>query len=252
MRRGPAATTTCPLLAVLALSACSSADGDAEAAISLAPLGPAVTVSPDASGVPFVDQATLRAALLDIGDLPAGFSPVPNLEDLGLQRGPETTDPGTAPAASTDPAQCGAILSPVADQRAGAVVSASSSFAGPGFTTIDQDAASYGTGADAAEAFAEVQHSLDHCAEYSGTDADGVQVQYRIGARDQEPVGDASAAFRLVTTSAGLDLVSDVVVVVVGGTVSQLVATGQDPIDAGVFDGLTRTVVNKLVPAPAG
>ncbi|AOW94707.1 hypothetical protein BFN03_09445 [Rhodococcus sp. WMMA185] len=251
MFRGPF-VAACTLLAVFSLSACSSASDEPEATGALPPLGPAVTASPDQSGVPFAGQAALQAALLDVGDLPVGFSPVPTLEDLGLQPAPEAADRGAASAASTDPAECGAILSPVADQRIGAVSSASSSFTGPGFASIDQDAASYATGADAADAFAQVQNRLDGCTEYSGTDADGVHVQNRIGGLDQQPVGDASVAFRLATTSAGFDLVSDVVVAVVGTTVTQLVATGQDPIDADVFGGLAHTAVDKLESAPAG
>ncbi|AII10059.1 sensor domain-containing protein [Rhodococcus opacus] len=250
MRRGPVAVSCC-LFAVLALSSCSSnASGDAGDAASLAPLGPVVTAAPDAAGTPFADQAALKAALLDIGDLPVGFTPVPDPEDdLGLPPASESAD---SDKSSTDPAECGAVLSPVADQRPGAVASASGWFTGPDFATIDQDAASYGTGADASQAFAAVQDRLVGCTEYTGTDADGVQVQYRVGGREQQPAGDASVAFRLVTTSEGVSLVSDVVVVVVGSTVTQLVATGQDPIDAGVFGDLTSTAVVKLAPAPAG
>ncbi|EKT80219.1 hypothetical protein WSS_A23173 [Rhodococcus opacus M213] len=250
MRRGPVAVS-CSLFAVLALSACSSsASGDAGDTASLAPLGPVVTAAPDAAGTPFADQVALKAALLDVGDLPVGFTPAPDPEDdLGLPPASESAD---SDKSSTDPAECGAVLSPVADQRAGAVASASDWFTGPEFATIDQDAASYGTGADASQAFAAVQDRLAGCTEYTGTDADGVQVQYRVGGREQQPAGDASMAFRLVTTSEGVSLVSDVVVVVVGSTVTQLVATGQDPIDAGVFDDLTSTAVSKLAPAPAG
>ncbi|QSE78656.1 sensor domain-containing protein [Rhodococcus koreensis] len=250
MRRGPVAAY-CSLLAVLALSACSSnASGDAGDATALEPLGPVVTAAQDAAGTSFADQAALKAALLDVGDLPVGFTPVPDPEDdLGLPPASESAD---SDKSSTDPADCGAVLSPVADQRAGAAASASGWFTGPGFATIDQDAASYATGADASQAFAAVQERLPGCTQYSGTDADGVQVQYRIGGREQQPAGDASTAFRLVTTSEGVSLVSDVVVVVVGSTVTQLVATGQDPIDAGVMNDLTSTAVAKLAPAPAG
>ncbi|MFC9833496.1 sensor domain-containing protein [Rhodococcus sp. NPDC127530] len=250
MRRGPVAAS-CSVFAVLALSACSSnASGDADATASLAPLGPVVTAAPGSAGTPFADQAALKAALLDVGDLPVGFTPVPDPEDdLGLPPASESTD---SDKSSTNPAECGTVLSPVTDQPAGAVASASGWFTGPDFATIDQDAASYGTGADASQAFAAVQDRLTGCTEYTGTDADGVQVQYRVGGREQQPAGDASVAFRLVTTSEGVSLVSDVVVVVVGSTVTQLVATGQDPIDAGVFDDLTSTAVTKLAPAPAG
>ncbi|RZK94092.1 MAG: sensor domain-containing protein [Rhodococcus sp. (in: high G+C Gram-positive bacteria)] len=250
MRRGSAAVS-CSLLAVLALSGCSSdASGDAGATASLAPLGPAVTAAPDAAGTPFADQAALKAALLDVGDLPAGFTPVPDPEDdLGLPPASESAD---SDKSSTDPAECSAVLSPVADQHTGAVASASGWFTGPNFATIDQDAASYGTGADASQAFTAVQDRLAGCTEYSGTDADGVQVQYRVGGREQQPAGDASVAFRLVTTSEGVSLVSDVVVAVVGSTVTQLVATGQEPIDAGVLNDLTSTAVTKLAPAPTG
>ncbi|MEV0948770.1 sensor domain-containing protein [Rhodococcus sp. NPDC049939] len=254
MFRTPAAAT-CSLFAALSLSACSSIAGEnTDELTSLAPLGPVVTVSPDPSAAPFADRAKLRAALLDIGDLPVGFSPVPNLEDLGLQRTPERTDLGAplAPATNTDPAECAAILSPVADQRTGAVASASNAFTGPGFVSIDQDAASYETGADAADAFAKIQAILHDCGEYSGTDADGIEVHNRIGGLAQKTEGDASVAFRLITSSAGLDLVSDAMVAIVGNTVTQLVATGQEPIDADVFDGMAHTAVDKLVPAPEG
>jgi hypothetical protein len=209
------------VLTALAVSACSSAaDSEPGPDEFLAPLGPMVTAPPGAAGAPFTDSAVLRAALLDVGDLPVGFSPVADPEeDLG--------------------------------QHPGAAASASAWFQGPNFTTVDQDAASYPTAADAAQAFTDIQTTLAQCTDYSGTDADGVDVQYRVGGRDGRPAGDASIGFRLVTTSDGFSLVSDVAVAMTGSTVTQLVATGQEPIDEGVFEDMTHAAVGKLASAPA-
>ncbi|MCQ4119063.1 sensor domain-containing protein [Rhodococcus tibetensis] len=244
-------STTAAVLTALAVSACSStADGESGPDEFLGPLGPIVTASPGASGAPFIDQAALRAALLDVRDLPVGFAPVADPEkDLGLPPASETAE---SDKSSTDPALCGAVLSPVADQHPGAASSASAWFQGPDFTTIDQDAASYATAAEAAQAFTDIQTTLAQCSDYSGTDADGVDVQYRAGGRDGHPAGDASVGFRLVTTSDGFSLVSDVAVAVAGSTVTQLVATGQEPIDEGVFEKMTQAAASKLAPAPAG
>ncbi|MDV7356168.1 sensor domain-containing protein [Rhodococcus oxybenzonivorans] len=244
------ASAIAAVLTALAVSACSSAaDSEPGSDEFLAPLGPMVTAPPDAAGAPFPDPAVLRAALLDVGDLPVGFSPVADPEeDLGL---PPASEAAQSDKSSTDPALCSAVLSPVADQHPGAAASASAWFQGPNFTTVDQDAASYPTAADAAQAFTDIQTTLAHCTDYSGTDADGVDVQYRVGGRDGRPAGDASTGFRLVTTSDGFSLVSDVVVAMTGSTVTQLVATGQEPIDEGVFEDMTHAAVSKLASAPA-
>lgn len=255
MCRG-AVAAVCSVLTALALSGCSSDPGaeDPATAEQLPPLGPAVTVSPGAAspngqGAAFTDPAALRAALLDVTDLPAGFARLADPEmDLGLPPASESSDTDNS---STTPTECEAVLAEIADQQPGVLASAANWFSGPNFASVDQDAAGYPTPADAARAFAGVQDTLSRCTEFSGTDADGVPVSYRVGGREQARTGDGSVAFRLVTTSEGLSLVSDVVIAIVGSTVTQLVASAQEPIDPGVLEDLTRTAVARLAPSVA-
>ncbi|MFD1813023.1 sensor domain-containing protein [Rhodococcus gannanensis] len=230
------ATAALPLLALPLLTACV---GDGE---DTAPSSALTTVAaPTATTASSLDDAGLRSALLDVADLPVGFAPVADpVDDLGLPPAAETSE---SDRSSTDPAACADVLAPIADQSPGATARATSRFSGPDFTSIDTDAAAY---PDAAAAFTAVQTTLTACSEYSGTDADGVDVTYRLGGLDQAPVGDASTAFRLTTTSEGFTMVSDTVIAVVGGVVVQVTATGQDPIDPAVLSDLARTAADNL------
>ncbi|MFH5210802.1 sensor domain-containing protein [Antrihabitans spumae] len=206
----------------------------------------AVVAAPTAiTAPPITDSAALRALLLTRADLPPGFSPLadPTI-DLGLPPAPDGPD-----KARTDPAQCSAVLEPLAAQRTGATADGAARFAGPDFTSIDVDAASYSIDA-AADAFTRVQQTLRECASYSGTDADGVAVDYRIGALDQPTSGDASTAFRILTESDGITLTTDAVLTIVGSTVVQLTASGQEPIDPAVLTGLVARQVDRLRTPP--
>ncbi|MGW4481614.1 sensor domain-containing protein [Rhodococcus triatomae] len=233
------AAAALPLLALPFLAACG---GDADDGADTSPSSPLTTVAaPSATAASSFDDAGLQAALLDSTDLPVGFAPVPDpVDDLGL---PPAAESSAADRSSTDPEVCADVLAPIADQAHGATARATARFSGPDFTSIDTDAAAY---PDAAAAFTAVQETLAVCGEYSGTDADGVDVTYRLGGLDQATVGDASTAFRLDTTSEGFTMVSDTVIAIVGGVVVQVTATGQDPVDPAVLGGLARTAAENL------
>lgn len=246
--RGPVLAAALSVAGVVLLTACgASSDGAASGAeTSLAPLPAPVTAPPNPGAAPITDEARLQAALLTTGQLPAGFAVLPDpVRDLGLPPLPEDAAGSEADRSSTDPQVCAAVLREVADQSPGATTRAASRFSGPDFASIDTDAASY-AGDGAAQAFAHLQTTLASCAEYRGTDADGVSVQYRLGGLEQPTVGDASTSVRLVTTSEGFTMTSDVVVAVVGPTVVQVVATGQQPVEPEVLAGLAAAAVNRL------
>ncbi|QBJ94855.1 hypothetical protein ERC79_01895 [Rhodococcus sp. ABRD24] len=224
------------------LTACGGS-GDEPAPTTSADLGAAATAPNPPTAGPITDPDALRAALLTAADLPPGFAPLPDpVADLGLDPAP---DDGAADRPGTDPARCANVLDIVARQFPSAVTDAEGNFAGPGFTSIDVDAASYpGTGA--ADAFAVVQATFRECRAYRGADADGTPVQYRLEPLQQPPVGDASASVRVTTTSEGFTLVSDAVLAVVGSTVVQVVTTGPDPADSVVLNGLARTATERI------
>ncbi|WP_246098028.1 sensor domain-containing protein [Rhodococcus spelaei] len=192
---------------------------------------------------PVADAARLQAALLTAADLPAGFVALPDpVRDLGL---PPATAAAGADKSSTTPQACAEVLREVADQSPGSLTRAAVRFGGPSFTSIDTDAASFpATGAS--QAFTRIQSTLTQCTEYRGTDADGVQVGYRLGGLDQSKVGDASTAVRLTTASDGVTMTSDVVIAMVGSTVLQVVASGQQPVEPEVLTGLASTAVDRI------
>lgn len=226
------------LLAVApALGACGSDDPDAA-------LPPVTTVAaPGATATTAVDQAGLPHALLGVGDLPAGFAALPDpVADLGL---PAAAQDSESDRSSTDPQKCSGVLAPIADQVPGATARGVARFTGPDFSSIDTDAAAYAE-SGAAQVFTTVQDTLAACRDYSGTDADGVAVHYRLGGLDQPAVGDASVAVRLETSSEGFTMTSDTVIAVVGAAVVQVTATGQQPIEPAVLTDLARTAVDKL------
>ncbi|NLE81067.1 MAG: sensor domain-containing protein [Rhodococcus sp.] len=232
--------------ALIAVAGCGAPADDESSRLN--PIGPTVTIPPDGTAGPALDDAAVRARLLTTADLPVGFVQAPSLEDLGLPPADATSETDKS---STDPEQCADVVAPIADQSAGSIGSAAVTFTGPNFSSIDQDVATYSDPAATQRAFAAVQETLGQCTEYRGTDVDGVEISYALGGRQQRPAGDASNAYRLVTTSEGFTLTSDLVLVAVENSVVQLVATGQTPIAPDVFAEMTDTAVRNLTEPPA-
>lgn len=222
------------------LTACGSSDESEDSASAAVDLGPEVTAPGTPTAGPITDAATLQATLPAPADLPTGYARLPAPADPG----PETDDPGTD-RSTTNPTRCANVAGTVARQVPGAVASAEENFTGPGFTSIDVDAAGY-TGTGAADAFAAVQETLRECTTFTGTDADGTSVQYRIEPLPQPGAGDASTAVRLTTTSEGFTLVSDVVLAVIDSTVVQVIATGPDGMDGDLATGVARTTAERI------
>ncbi|MFE3289859.1 sensor domain-containing protein [Rhodococcus sp. NPDC059234] len=238
--RGVGAGSVALTALTLTLTACG---GGSEAQPTALP--PVVTVAAPATpnAGPIGDPNRLQAALLTTAELPAGFVALPDpVRDLGLP--PASTSAG-ADKSSTTPQACAQVLAEVADQSPGSLARAAARFGGPDFTSVDTDAASYADNG-AAQAFTRIQSTLTQCTAYSGTDADGVRVDYNLGGVDQPTVGDASTAVRLTTTSDGVTMTSDVVVAVVGSTVLQVVASGQRPVEPAVLTGLARTAADRI------
>lgn len=193
---------------------------------------------------PFTDSATLAGRMITIADLPPGYTgyELPPLDE-------SSADVDAPDRSSTDPAACAAVLAPVASQLPGSLVTASVTYSGPDFASVDQDAAGY-SGNGAADAFRTIQDSVADCATFTGTDADGITVDYEVGASPLFPsdvtLGDASFAVRVAVESEGISLTTDAVVTLVGSTVSQLVATGTQPVDPEVVRGLAETAAQRL------
>ncbi|MFC4123573.1 hypothetical protein [Nocardia rhizosphaerae] len=198
-------------------------------------LSPPVTAAPG-TGAVIGDPTLLSAGLLAAADLPGEFGVLPPRED-----GTGSAVPSESP---TDPPDCARLLTPIAEQWPGSAAAASVHFAGPGFATIDIDAAGY---ADAAlpSAFGALQALPRRCRAYSGDEA-GVRIDYLTDTLEQPSAGDANAAFTLTATSEGLTITSQVALVQVGNTLVQLVVTAPESVDPGVLADLTAAQVRKL------
>ncbi|HEY5857508.1 MAG TPA: sensor domain-containing protein [Aldersonia sp.] len=238
----------CGVAACAAEGCGSSSDADSgSAAMSLAPVGPAVAAPDPPTGPPFVDADRLHAALLDPTDLPAGFAELADPEELGLPSSPVDDAPDRS---GTTPSDCADVLAPIGDQAPGSLAAAIVRYGGPGFSSVDADAASYSEAA-VGHVFTAVQELLAGCESYSGTDADGVVVEYRVGGLDlsgveSNTIGDASTSVRVATTSEGFTLVSDVVIGVVGSTVFAVSATRDTPFDPAFVTELGRVQAERL------
>lgn len=227
------------LIGLAAAAGCSSA----EPSQATAPVPTAVAAPDPLLGGPITDSGVLTSSMLSLGDLPDGFSTIADpVRDLGLDPAPDYDSPDKS---STDPAACAAVLAPVSDQLGGAASSAVVRFSGPNFSSIDEDAASY-TGTEAAEAFESVQQAWAGCAEFSGTDADGVSVEYALAGREQPQIGDASSSIRLTTSSAGFTLISDVVVAVVDSTVVQIVVSDQGGLESETVTAVAQAAADRI------
>lgn len=237
--------TSTPMLAALSLVGIAAAAGCSSDEPSQTPAAaPTSVAAPDPLlGAPITDPGVLTAAMLGLGELPDGFSSIPDpVQDLGLDPAPDYDSPDRS---STDPAACAAVLAPVSEQLGGAASSAVARFSGPNFSSIDEDAASY-SGTGAADAFASVQQAWVGCTEFSGTDADGVVVDYALAGREQSQIGDASASVRLTTSSEGFTLISDVVVAVVDSTVVQIVVSDQSGLEPETVTAVAEAAADRI------
>ncbi|WP_405162306.1 hypothetical protein OG203_39405 [Nocardia sp. NBC_01499] len=216
------------------VAACGSPKSAAPAAPELPPLGPVAAAAP-VTGSPIADADRLHDQLLTNTNLPPNFTLLPARAET----------PADAQGSPTDPAECVKVLTPLGEQLPGALTKSSVQYSGPNFSSIDIDAASYRDDA-VAPAFSDVQATLRRCAHYSGTDATGIHVDYRVGGLAQPKAGDALAAFQVRTTSEGLTLNSSVAIVQVGNTLAQVAVTAPESVDAGVLSDLTAAQVRRL------
>ncbi|MGK8524593.1 hypothetical protein ACRS6B_24965 [Nocardia asteroides] len=226
-----------PLAAAsVALAAgCGSSESAAPGLPDLPPLGPPVSAAP-VTTAPETDSGRLGAQLLGESNLPSGFTALP-----------PRADAGTAPAgaSASNPPECAKVLTPLGGQYSGALAQASTQYAGPNFSSINIDAASYPPDA-LAGALSTVQETLRRCVRYSGADATDIPVDYRIGGLAQPAAGDAATAFQVRATSDGLALGSSVAIVQVGSTLAQIAVTAPESVDPGVLSALTAVQVRRL------
>ncbi len=208
------------------------------------------TPAPDPlTGAPITDSAVIQSLLLTTAELPEGYTVIPDpVRDLGLDPAPDYDSPDMS---GTDPDRCADVLAPIAEQHAGASADGMIRYSGPNFSSIDEDAASYPDDG-AAQAFEAVQDTFAACAAFSGTDADGFDVDYELEPREQDSVGDASTSVRMTTTSEGFALVSEAVIAVVDHAVVQVVVTSQEGADAEAVTDLSRAAVEKIRGANTG
>ncbi|MFF3224411.1 hypothetical protein ACFYV7_16580 [Nocardia suismassiliense] len=231
-------TRGCGLLLAAAttalVAACGSSKSAAPETPDLPPLGP-VTAAAPVTGAPIADADRLRDQLLTSKNLPPNFTALPARAEApaGVQGSP------------TDPAECAKVLTPLGAQRPGALAQASIQYAGPNFSSIDIDAASF-PNATLASAFSDVQALLRRCAHYSGADTTDIAVDYRIGGFPSPQGGDAVTAFQVRTSSDGLTLHSAVAIVQVGSTLAQVAVTAPEPVEPGVLSDLTAAQVRRL------
>ncbi|MEC3920045.1 hypothetical protein [Nocardia sp. CDC160] len=218
-----------------ALALTVTACGNKDSAPPLPSLGPTVTPKTPGTAAPALDQYTLRSDLLDVSQLPAGFTA---LDD------PPPGNTGGA-GAKTDPAPCAKVLAEIGTQAPGAVAQVAAQFAGSNFASVDIDAASYANGG-AAQAFSTAQGLLAGCTKYSGKDADNTKVDFRLGGLNQPQAGDGSTSFQVRTTSDGMTLYTDVTIVLVGSTVVQIAYSDSKEPDPQQLSAMTAAQVRKL------
>ncbi|MEU7768450.1 hypothetical protein AB0B25_25525 [Nocardia sp. NPDC049190] len=221
------------------VSGCGSAQPDTPELPELPPLG-SVLVAAAVTAAPESDSNRLRGLLLDEANLPPNFTALPPRADL-----PQGVTASASGASPTNPAECAVLLTPLGAQRHDALAQASIHYAGPSFSSIDIDAASY-SGEALADAFSEAQAIVRRCARYSGADDSDTRVDYRVGGLAQPPAGDASTAFQVRTSSDGLILGSSVAIVQVGSTLAQVAVTAPESVDPGVLSALTAAQVRRL------
>lgn len=213
----------------------SSGDTGSDAdPIELGALGAVVPAAP-VTVPPFTDADTLALRLLGEDDLPAGMVAAYDPAD-------ESTRPASVPAPTT-PAGCGKVLMALGYQRPEALTWTAVAYEGPEFAGIDIDAASY---AEVGPAFTAVQQTLHNCTEYFGEDSEDTRIDYRLGALDQPPAGDASTSFQLWMTSEGATLVAQATLVQVGATLVQISVTAPEASDPALLAELTAAQVRAL------
>ncbi|WP_253815774.1 hypothetical protein [Nocardia amikacinitolerans] len=226
------------LLAVVSAAVVAGCGSEREepSAPDLPPLGPTVEAA-SVTGPPLTDPAELARRLLGPADLP-GMTPVLDARTPGQAQ-------TAGPTAQTRPAHCAQVLLPLAEQGTEPLTWNTVAYNGPSFSSIDIDAASYAP-EKLSDAFSAVQRTLRECTEYSGNDADGTSIEYRLGGLAQPSVGDASTAFQLRTSSAGFTLVSVASIVQVGSVLAQVTITAPESVEPAALTELTADQVDRL------
>ncbi|WP_227982974.1 hypothetical protein [Nocardia spumae] len=204
------------------------------------PALPSTVAAPPITAPAVTDSEVLRALLLGPADMPAGFT---QLDDAAPGNGPTPQD-----RSRTEPAECAKVLAPVADLYAGPTARSAAHYSSPNFASIDIDIASYADGG-AAQAFSAVQKLAHACGSYSGTDADGTSVSYRLGGLSQPAAGDASTSFQVRTTSEGMSLYSAATVAVVGSTIVQIAETSPAQVEPNALRDLTDKQIRRMTGA---
>lgn len=224
------------ITAVALLTGCGSSEGtDSETdRVELGALGEIVPAAP-VTDPPFTDADTLALRLLGEDDLPDGMVAAYDPTD-------ESSQPASVPAPTT-PAGCGKVLMALGFQRPEALTWTAVAYNGPEFASIDIDAASY---ADVGAALRAVQETVHNCTEYFGEDSEDTRIDYRLGALDQPPAGDASTSFQLRMTSADAGLVAQATLVQVGATLAQISVTAPEASDPALLAELTAAQVRAL------
>ncbi|NKY86252.1 sensor domain-containing protein [Nocardia veterana] len=201
------------------------------------PALPATVTAPPITSPAVTDSDVLRSLLLGPADVPAGFTP---LDDAAPGNGAMPQD-----RSRTDPARCAKVLAPLGDLHSRPSARGAVHYSSPNFASIDIDIASYADGG-AAQAFSAVQQLLHDCRSYSGTDADGTSVDYRVGGLDQPKAGSASTSFQVRTTSDGMSLYSAATVAVVGSSIVQIAETSPAQVDPAALQDLTAKQMRRL------
>jgi hypothetical protein len=217
------ATTRVILVAAVALALAGCADGSE-------PDGQAPTQ--DNTGQDGVDQSQQRveAALLTVEDLPEGWV---------LDLSGATSSSGM----TTEPAECGVLLSPAHIQEP--LAQAEAAFAaGPTGPFINQSVSAFD--GDAAELLGQAVDAFDRCAEFSSTDPGGVTTAFRATPLSFPSLGDRTVAVRLEGSVGPIQLVVDRIMIAAGSNGVTLGAGGFAPLEADELESIVTTAFEKL------
>lgn len=209
-------------LAATTLAACSSASP--QAATLTNPTTTTAATGTSAAGGGYPSTATLQNDLLAIGDMPAGWSTVPDTGKSGS----------------------GAASCPALNGGGHMLANAKAQYEKSALGPLVGEALAAGPAAAENADWTRVQTALNTCRNYTSDNGDGTTTAWTLSALSFPAYGQATYALAVSATDSGVTLSGDVILVRKAGVLLTVTVLGVGGVDVATVEGFVGKAVGKI------